>query len=198
MNEASDISQHIISGSVCIDHFASTDLIGIKKKVLRYTAIPSIFPSSSSAEDIANYPHEEIECTELTEPNETESDPHEEIEYTEFTEPNESENDLNMGPVCHTECCECKQKEEIINELKNEMSSMQAKMNNLRQVTNKWRQKSYHLERMRSKLNDAVIHMRNENIINSKLVRILEVSKFNRCNGNILYTIAIRNPCDSV
>lgn len=174
-SNTNDTNICIKGGLVCIEHFADTDLIGKKRKILRSDAIPSIFPSNSeNIRSRTNDPHG------TTKPAET-------IELIELCEPNgfTPEDDLDLREVYQDECRECKQKDKTINNLRDKILSMQAKMNSLRQVTNKWRQKSYHLERMKSKLDDAVIHMQKEKIINSKFAK--------KIGGELNCTIATKS-----
>lgn len=193
-NDPSNTSLCIKGGSVCIYHFADTDVTGQKQKVLRRNAIPSIFPSSPHSESAADDQHSRSDpiapgITQNDTNANAESGNHEyEMDITSDERPrvdpvelvtsaNESINSIE-NTECREDCSDCKQKDGIIEGLRKEMSSLQSKLKSLRQITNQWRQRSYYLAKTQSKLKEAIASMKKENLIDSKIVQMLQVIIF--------------------
>lgn len=146
--------------SICIEHFNEGDLIGQKRKFLRPNATPSIFLSSLPAANNAV--------------NESNRESTESVDCIMQQNP---EHDHNTSRAI---CGECEQKDQTIIKLKAEVASIQSKLDRLKQINKAWRQKTYHLKKMQSKLDATINELEQENIIDTKLVQALEVYLFLR------------------
>lgn len=152
-------SQCNSNGSICIEHFNESDLVGQKLKCLRPNAIPSIFRSRSPFVNDANAVNGS--CSESTESAHSIA----------------LENPEHDHSISRAVCDECEEKDEIINKLRAKVASMQTKYDSLQKINQTWRQKTYHLKKMQSMLNTSIVDLKKKNMIDSKLVQKLEVNQ---------------------